>query len=54
MSHTEARSHFEMGRLNTLDKGVIEMLGGLKHSCEEITVTTPLNHEVKVLSLIHI
>jgi hypothetical protein len=24
------------------------MLDGLKHSCEEITVTTPLNYKVKV------
>jgi hypothetical protein len=47
MSHTEARSQFETGRLNT-DKSVIEMLDGLKRSCEEITVTTPLNHKVKV------
>ena len=31
MSYTEARSHFEKGRLNTVDKGVIEMLDGLKH-----------------------
>ena len=30
MSHTEARSQFETGRLNT-DKSVIEMLDGLKH-----------------------
>jgi hypothetical protein len=48
MSHPEARSHFETGRLNTLDRGVIDLLNGLKHSCEEITVTTPLNHKVKV------
>ena len=46
MSYTEARNRFETG-LNT-DKGVIEMLDGRKHSCEEITVTTPLNHKVKV------
>jgi hypothetical protein len=31
MSYTEARSHFEKGRLNTADKGLIEMLDGLKH-----------------------
>ena len=31
MSYAEARSHFEKGRLNTADKGVIEMLDGLKH-----------------------
>jgi hypothetical protein len=42
MSHTEARSHFEKGR------PVIDLLDGLKHSSEEITVTTPLNHKVKV------
>jgi len=48
MSHTEARSHFEKGRLNTIDKGVIEALGGRKHSYEDITVITPLNRKVKV------
>ena len=31
MSYAEARSHFEKGRSNTADKGVIEMLDGLKH-----------------------
>ena len=31
MSYTEARSHFEKARLNTVDKGMIEMLDGLKH-----------------------
>jgi hypothetical protein len=31
MSYTEARSHFEKARLTTVDKGVIEMLDGLKH-----------------------
>jgi hypothetical protein len=31
MSYTEARSHFEKGRLNTVDKGVMEMLDGFKH-----------------------
>jgi len=31
MSYTEARSHFEKARLNTVDKGVIDMLDGLKH-----------------------
>jgi hypothetical protein len=31
MSYAEARNHFEKGRLVTLDKGVIEMLDGLKH-----------------------
>jgi len=46
-SYTEARNRFETGRLNT-DTGVIETLDGCKHSCEEITVTTPLNHKVKV------
>lgn len=48
ISHTEARSHFEKGRLNTIDKGVIETPSGRKHSYEEITVTTPLNRKVKV------
>ena len=41
-SYTEARSHFEKGR------PAIDLLDGRKHSCEEITVTTPLNHKVKV------
>ena len=31
MSYTEARSHFEKARLSTVDKGVIELLDGLKH-----------------------
>jgi hypothetical protein len=31
MSYTEARSHFEKARLTTVDKGVMEMLDGLKH-----------------------
>jgi hypothetical protein len=31
VSYTEARSHFEKARLSTVDKGVIEMLDGLKH-----------------------
>ena len=31
MSYTEARSHFEKARLSTVDKGMIEMLAGLKH-----------------------
>ena len=31
MSYTEARSRFEKARLNTVDKGVIDMLDGLKH-----------------------
>jgi hypothetical protein len=35
-------------RVSTGDKGVIEMVGGRQPSCEEITVTTPLNHTVKV------
>ena len=38
----EARSQFEKGR------PVIDLLDGLKHSSEEITVTTPLSHKVKV------
>ena len=48
MSYTEARSHFETGRLNTVDRGVIDLLDGRKRSSEEITVFTPLNHKVKV------
>ena len=48
MSYTEVRNHFEHWRLNTVGKGVIEILDGLNHSCEEITVTTPLHHKVKV------
>jgi hypothetical protein len=31
MSYTEARSHFEKARLDSVDKGLIEMLDGLKH-----------------------
>jgi hypothetical protein len=42
MSHAEARSQFETG------SPVIDLLDGRKHSCEEITITTPLNHKVKV------
>jgi hypothetical protein len=45
MSRFEARRHSEMGRL---DKSMIEVVRGRQPSCEEITVTTPLNHTVKV------
>jgi hypothetical protein len=31
MSYSEARNHFEKGKNNTVDKGFIEMLDGLKH-----------------------
>ena len=31
MSYSEARNHFEKGKTNTVDKGIIEMLDGLKH-----------------------
>jgi hypothetical protein len=31
MSYSEARNHFEKGKNDTVDKGVIEMLDGLKH-----------------------
>jgi hypothetical protein len=31
MSYTEARNHFEKARASTVDKGMIEMLDGLKH-----------------------
>jgi hypothetical protein len=31
MSYAEARTHFEKARLETADKGLIEMLDGLKH-----------------------
>lgn len=31
MSYSEARNHFEKGKNNTADKGVVEMLDGLKH-----------------------
>jgi hypothetical protein len=31
MSYSEARNHFEKGRITAVDKGVIEMLDGLKH-----------------------
>jgi hypothetical protein len=47
ISHAEARSHFEIGRLNT-DKGVTDLLDGRKHSCEEITITTSLKNKGKV------
>ena len=31
MSYSEARNHFEKGKSNTVDNGIIEMLDGLKH-----------------------
>jgi hypothetical protein len=31
MSYSEARNHFEKGKSSTVDKGIIEMLDGLKH-----------------------
>jgi len=31
MSYTEARSHFEKARINPLDKGMVDLLDGLKH-----------------------
>jgi hypothetical protein len=31
MSYSEARSHFEKGKNITNDKGIVEMLDGLKH-----------------------
>jgi hypothetical protein len=31
MSYSEARNHFEKGKTNSVDKGIIEMLDGLKH-----------------------
>ena len=31
MSYSEARNHFEKGKSNTVYKGIIEMLDGLKH-----------------------
>jgi hypothetical protein len=31
VSYSEARNHFEKGKNGTVDKGVIEMLDGLKH-----------------------
>jgi hypothetical protein len=31
MSYSESRSHFEKAKLNTVDKGMMEMLDGLKH-----------------------
>ena len=48
MSYTEARKHFEKARPLTVDKGLIKMLDGPKDVSEEITVTTPLHHKVKV------
>ena len=44
MSYTEARSHFEKGTFNTADKGVIEMLDGLKH----------LSHAIEAVSYTHL
>ena len=48
MSYTEARKHFEKARPFTVDKGLIKMFDGPKDVSEEITVTTPLHHKVKV------
>jgi hypothetical protein len=31
MSYSEGRNHFEKGKSDTVDKGIIEMLDGLKH-----------------------
>jgi hypothetical protein len=31
MSYSEARNHFENGKSNTVDKGIIEIVGRLKH-----------------------
>ena len=31
MSYSEARNHFEKGKSNAVDTGIIEMLDGLKH-----------------------
>jgi hypothetical protein len=31
VSYSESRNHFEKGKNDTVDKGVIEMLEGLKH-----------------------
>jgi hypothetical protein len=31
MSYSEARNHFEKARNNTDDRGIIDMLEGLKH-----------------------
>jgi hypothetical protein len=31
VSYSESRNHFEKGKNNTVDKGIIEMLDGLKH-----------------------
>jgi hypothetical protein len=48
MSHPEARSHFETGRLNTLDRGRDRSVKRTQAFMRGITVTTPLNHKVKV------
>jgi hypothetical protein len=48
MSSTEARKHFEKARPHTVDKGLIKMFDGSKAVSEEITLTTPLHHKVKV------
>jgi hypothetical protein len=47
MSHPEARSHFETG-LNTLDRGRDRSVKRTQAFMRGITVTTPLNHKVKV------
>jgi hypothetical protein len=31
MSYTEARSHFEKAKLDNLNKGMVDLLDGLKH-----------------------
>jgi hypothetical protein len=31
VSYSESRNHFEKGKNGTVDKGIIEMLDGLKH-----------------------
>jgi hypothetical protein len=31
MSYTEARSHFEKAKIDTLNKGLVDLLDGLKH-----------------------
>ena len=31
MTYSEARNHFEKGKNDTVDRGIIEMLDGLKH-----------------------
>jgi hypothetical protein len=45
MSYSEARSHFENAKNNTLDKTMIDLLDGLKH------LTHSVEEDIRTLSL---